>query len=457
MTAMQFSKMTDIIKTIFGDNTINYGEFEELWLTDEFKSTVEALFKPTSTQPKPKRARNPYIYFGMKNRARVKAENSDMNSKEITSELGRLWKACTDRSEYDELSAQDKIRYEQEMKTYTPPEGESKKDPNKPKGAKNPYIYFCVEMRPQVKQENPLMATNEITAELGRLWGECEDKSTYKALYERDKERYISDMRDYTPEGETDSNSNSKKDRSKPKRTRSAYIYFGMNMRKVIKDKNPDMASKDITREVARQWKECEDTSEYERLSEQDRLRFEEEMKTYTPPEGEVPVKIKTNKTTKPKRAKSAYIYFCQAMRPQVKDDNTDMDSKEITRELSRLWNELKKEEGDELERFKQMAEEAKQEFADNQESDHESDQEGTKSTKSTKSTNSVNEHIAQEESEDSAQEDDEKDSKLFELYYNFQKAGGFRPDIGDEKRRRKLKRKWDKMDTSDKLAYDEQ
>ena len=464
---IQFSKMTDIIKTIFGDNTINYGDFEEQWLTDEVKSAVEALFKVTSTQPKPKRARNPYIYFGIQNRAKVKADNPNMDSKEVTAELGRLWKACSDRSEYEALSAQDKIRYEEEMKTYTPPEGESKKDTSKPKGAKNPYIYFCMELRPQVKQKNPDMSTKEITAELGRLWGACDDKSKYEALSAEDKKRYNTEMKDYTPEGKSKSKSKGKKDPSKPKRTRSAYIYFGMMMRKVIKSENPDMDSKDITKEVARQWKECDDRTEYEVLSAQDKVRFEEEMKNYTP-EGEESAKTNT-KTTKPKRAKNAYIFFTQETTKRLREEDFG-DHKEISEECRRLWKQLKREGGDELDRFKQMAEEAKQEFADNQESE----QDETVATQDSPLEDNGNEDDKDNDQEDNDQEDSEddnddddatederveitqeKDAELFEEFYKFQVAAGYKPAYEDERRRKKLGKSWAKMTDDQKLAYE--
>ncbi len=46
-----------------------------------------------------------------------------------------------------------------------------------------------------------------------------------------------------------------------------------------------------------------------------------------------------------PKQAKSAYIFFCTAKREEVKAANPEMSSKDITKELGKMWGELSEEE----------------------------------------------------------------------------------------------------------------
>ena len=50
----------------------------------------------------------------------------------------------------------------------------------------------------------------------------------------------------------------------------------------------------------------------------------------------------KNTDPTKPKRGKSAYIFFCTVERAQVKEDYPEMSPKEITSELGRRWQEIK-------------------------------------------------------------------------------------------------------------------
>lgn len=48
-----------------------------------------------------------------------------------------------EKSKFEDMAKQDKVRYEREMKNYIPPKGEKKKrfkDPNAPK--RPPYVHF---------------------------------------------------------------------------------------------------------------------------------------------------------------------------------------------------------------------------------------------------------------------------------------------------------------------------
>ena len=73
------------------------------------------------------------------------------------------------------------------------------KDPNKPKRAKTSYLYFCEEMRPGVKSQNPDLKLGGVMKELGKMWRELseEDKEKYNKLYEEDKIRYEEEIDKY--------------------------------------------------------------------------------------------------------------------------------------------------------------------------------------------------------------------------------------------------------------------
>ena len=103
---------------------------------------------------KPKRARSAYIYYGMEHRARIKAENEGVpnsapkgnpdNIETITSLIGAEWRACKDTSKYDALAAEDKARYDAEMKVWVvdyPEDIPKSKSPKKPSKTTGCRIY----------------------------------------------------------------------------------------------------------------------------------------------------------------------------------------------------------------------------------------------------------------------------------------------------------------------------
>jgi hypothetical protein len=57
--------------------------------------------------------------------------------------------------------------------------------------------------------------------------------------------------------------------------------------------------------------------------------------------------KEKKEKKDGPKRGKSSYIYFCLDYRNKIKEEHSDMNAKDITRELGKLWREISDKEKD--------------------------------------------------------------------------------------------------------------
>ena len=172
-----------------------------------------------------------------------------------------------------------------------------------------------------------------------------------------------------------------KRDPAAPKRGCSAYIFYCKDARLEIKRVDPEMKSTDITKEMGRRWKLLseKDKKSYEKLAKADKTRFEDEMKEYTPSaewlaessvesdsdDGKKKKKSSTNKRKGPKRARSAYIFFCTDMRAQVKEDNNDMDAKEVTAELGRIWREDVKEDPEKAEKYNKLAEDDKIRYND--------------------------------------------------------------------------------------------
>jgi len=154
------------------------------------------------------------------------------------------------------------------------------------------------------------------------------------------------------------------KDPEAPKGRSSSYIFFCKEERQKVKDDNDGISNKDILVELGSRWKNLSDKKKkkFQKLAEADAERYKTEMANYTPSD-EFKVGVGKKKNAKkegPKRAWSAYIFFCAAERPKVKKEYKDMDSKEVMLELVQRWKALDDEDKEE---YNQQAEEAKEKY----------------------------------------------------------------------------------------------
>jgi len=159
------------------------------------------------------------------------------------------------------------------------------------------------------------------------------------------------------------------KDPNKPKRGNSAYIFFCKDKREEVKDSMTDSTPRTVTKELGARWniaKESGNVAKYEKMAADDKVRYQGEMVNYTPPTeeewAELTTKTKTKKTRKskkkkrtgPKRACSSYIFFCKEMRATIKQEDTNIESKDIMKELGVRWNAAKLADG--IEKWVKMA-----------------------------------------------------------------------------------------------------
>ena len=74
------------------------------------------------------------------------------------------------------------------------------KGDNQPKGPRSAYLFMCANKRSEVKESNPSMTPQQVTAELGRIWREMqiEDKEPYSVEAAEDKVRYTQEMEQYS-------------------------------------------------------------------------------------------------------------------------------------------------------------------------------------------------------------------------------------------------------------------
>lgn len=223
----------------------------------------------------PKRGKSSYIYFCVEKRDEIKEANPDMSGKEIIKELGRVWREDVtdkDKVRYTKLSDTDKARYQEEMKDYTPPPGvgkvvETKAKRTGPKRGLTAYIFFCNDQRAVLKEEKSVLSTNEVTAELGKRWRELseKDRKPYTKLAEKDKARYEKEKAAWADLEDDDDapKTKGKKAPAKPRR-KSGYILYCQETRPGLKDNHEDWTSKQVTKELARTWKELSDEEQGE-------------------------------------------------------------------------------------------------------------------------------------------------------------------------------------------------
>lgn len=75
------------------------------------------------------------------------------------------------------------------------------------------------------------------------------------------------------------------KDPMLPKKAKSAYLFFSTENRPVIKAQNPDATFGDLGKLVGAAWKKAdkETKAKYQKMNEDDQVRYAEDMKNYTP------------------------------------------------------------------------------------------------------------------------------------------------------------------------------
>ena len=211
-------------------------------------------------------------------------------------------------------------------------------------------------MTPVINKINALVLTTFAECDdAAQLW---EEETTQKAL-----KAIVSAM---NPEARR------KKDPNAPKRGKSGYLYFCSEFRAKIKQElGADAKATDVTRELGVKWNIMKGSTKaadkkmivgFNKLAAADKERYQKQKAVYVPPEDAEPPRRrggKKKKTDGPKRAKSAYLYYCSEFRDVVKEElGEGAKVTEITKELGARWNGLKEDKtrAAELAKFEQSA-----------------------------------------------------------------------------------------------------
>lgn len=135
---------------------------------------------------------------------------------------------------------------------------------------------------------------------------------------------------------------------NKPRGRMSSYAYFVQKTREDFKKKHPNenVVFSEFSKKCSDTWKKMSDAEKkkYIQLADKDKKRYDAEMANYVPPKD---AKGKRGKKAKkdpnaPKRALSAFFWFCNDERNKVKDALPVGSSVgEVSKECARRWNGL--------------------------------------------------------------------------------------------------------------------
>ena len=153
----------------------------------------------------PKRGMSAFMFYSCDRRPQLKSQNPDWPFGEFAKAIGAEWGQMNDKQKgkFQKMAEKDKKRYYREMDYYDPPSEEDepkgkrkKKDPNAPKRACSAFMFYSIERRPTLKEENPDWAFGEFGKAIGAEWGQMSDreKAPYAKQNEKDKVRYIHEI-----------------------------------------------------------------------------------------------------------------------------------------------------------------------------------------------------------------------------------------------------------------------
>jgi hypothetical protein len=190
-------------------------------------------------------------------------------------------------------------------------------------------------------------------------------ENTVKKIVEsEDYTNIINDVKKSAESAEKKESTKEKKDPDAPKGAKNAYIFFCGDARAEVKKENPEMKSTEIVKKMGEMWKEISPKKKavYQDMASDDKKRYAEEIEGYEPKDGfKSPKKAKKEKSDAPKRARSAYIFFCMEKREEVKK-NPKISNSDILSELGKMWKALSEKK---KKPFAEMAEADKKRFAE--------------------------------------------------------------------------------------------
>lgn len=135
---------------------------------------------------------------------------------------------------------------------------------------------------------------------------------------------------------------------NKPRGRMSSYAYFVQKTREDFKKKHPNenVVFSEFSKKCSDSWKKMSESEKkkYVQMADKDKKRYDSEMANYVPPKDVKGKKGKKNKKdpNAPKRALSAFFWFCSDERNRVKASLPAGSSVGVvSKECARIWSGL--------------------------------------------------------------------------------------------------------------------
>lgn len=172
------SSINSFVKTFLSGESVSV----ETWTSSANQKQLRAVLsgkeqkKPKQVKvEKPKKSKSSYLFFCAEERPKIRQEQPELTSVQVTVLLGQRWKELkADKSrasllsKYEKLASADNQRYATEKQASD--KKKASQDQNKPKKEKSAYLLFCEKTRPLVKAEHPDMKAKDMIVELARRW-----------------------------------------------------------------------------------------------------------------------------------------------------------------------------------------------------------------------------------------------------------------------------------------------
>jgi hypothetical protein len=145
------------------------------------------------------------------------------------------------------------------------------------------------------------------------------------------------------------------KDPNAPKRPTTAYFCFMKEVREQVKEENSNLKVSELSKIMGKMWRDMnsDDKEKYNKEAAKDKERYKKDMETYSdqsddqsndnPSVVEVKeVKEKKKKDSNaPKKATTAYSYFMNDVRNEVKEEYPNQKPNECKKIMSKMWHDL--------------------------------------------------------------------------------------------------------------------
>ncbi|TDH67564.1 hypothetical protein CCR75_005353 [Bremia lactucae] len=313
----------------------------------------------------PARYKTAYMHYSGIRRKDVVSKHPAWTVQQVSSELGRQWKALTSNElkPWVELAQFDKARFcteahlmhsAQNNKSFST---KRKKLPNQPRQPDTAYICFWKSRRPVVVAKNPSLDAQLVSKEVARQWRALSvlERQIWINLAAKDTIRFQEDTAHYHQKlGDVPELYKAPlKDPFAPKPAKSGFQLFVRYNR----DNFPllKVTINNFRSEMSKVWNKLSDSdkNEWYELAKQDKRRYDREMNSYEPP---VYMDVDIQKTYErfrelqymargnscaPRLPENAYSIFVSTQRQKLVALRPNLLNTQIMHELGVAWKAL--------------------------------------------------------------------------------------------------------------------